>query len=237
MTCARSRSTSRSTRRLRSPLGRELDRVDVLVHGAGAYEMGAIERAPIADLDLQYRVNVRGPLLLTQTLLPRLRDARGADRVPEFDAGSRSAASRHRRVRRHAACAAGRSRTRVRTEVNADGVRVLTVYLGRTATARQARIFALEGRPYLGEPAGSARRRRRYGAGGPAPAAHGRSDGDPHAASGEVVLSGAAPEARRSGMKVVLFCGGLGTRLREYSGDDAEADGRPSAASPSSGIS
>jgi len=36
----------------------------------------------------------------------------------------------------------------VRTELNADGVRVLTVHLGRTATARQARIFALEGRPY-----------------------------------------------------------------------------------------
>jgi len=30
-------------------------------------------------------------------------------------------------------------------------VRVLTVYLGRTATARQARIFKLEGRTYAPE--------------------------------------------------------------------------------------
>jgi NADP-dependent 3-hydroxy acid dehydrogenase YdfG len=36
----------------------------------------------------------------------------------------------------------------LRAEVNSDGVRVLTVYLGRTATARQARIFQLEGRRY-----------------------------------------------------------------------------------------
>ena len=36
----------------------------------------------------------------------------------------------------------------LRDEVNGDGVRVLTVYPGRTATPRQASIFELEGRPY-----------------------------------------------------------------------------------------
>ena len=39
----------------------------------------------------------------------------------------------------------------LRAEVNSDGVRVLSVYLGRTATARQARIFRLEGRHYAPE--------------------------------------------------------------------------------------
>ena len=39
----------------------------------------------------------------------------------------------------------------LRAEVNSDGVRVLTVYLGRTATARQKRIFQLEGRQYTPE--------------------------------------------------------------------------------------
>jgi NADP-dependent 3-hydroxy acid dehydrogenase YdfG len=128
-------------------LGAELDRVDALVHGAGAYEMGDIERAPIADLDLQYRVNVRGPLLLTQTLLPMLRRACGQIVFLNSTVGLevRRAGIGPYAATQHALRAIADA---VRTEVNADGIRVLTVYLGRTATARQARIFALEGRTY-----------------------------------------------------------------------------------------
>ena len=128
-------------------LGRDLERVDVLVHGAGAYETGAVEHTSVGDLDLQYRVNVRGPLLLTQALLPRLRDARGEIvflnstlglEVQRPGIGPYAATQHALRALADA----------VRTELNADGIRVLTVYLGRTATARQARIFAIEGRPY-----------------------------------------------------------------------------------------
>ena len=36
----------------------------------------------------------------------------------------------------------------LRDEVNADGIRVLNVYPGRTATRRQERIFREEGRDY-----------------------------------------------------------------------------------------
>jgi NADP-dependent 3-hydroxy acid dehydrogenase YdfG len=39
----------------------------------------------------------------------------------------------------------------LRQEVNADGIRVASVYPGRTATDRQARIHALEGKPYAPE--------------------------------------------------------------------------------------
>jgi NADP-dependent 3-hydroxy acid dehydrogenase YdfG len=39
----------------------------------------------------------------------------------------------------------------LRDEVNGDGIRVLTVYPGRTATPRQERIFAMEGRAYTPE--------------------------------------------------------------------------------------
>jgi NADP-dependent 3-hydroxy acid dehydrogenase YdfG len=128
-------------------LGRELDRVDVLVHGAGAYEVGAIERAPIADLDLQYRVNVRGVVLLTQALLPLLRDARGQIVFLNSTLGLevRRPGIGPYAATQHALRAIADA---MRTEVNADGIRVLSVYLGRTATARQARIFALEGRAY-----------------------------------------------------------------------------------------
>ena len=36
----------------------------------------------------------------------------------------------------------------LRNEVNGEGVRVLSLFLGRTATERQRAIFALEGRAY-----------------------------------------------------------------------------------------
>ena len=38
-----------------------------------------------------------------------------------------------------------------RGEVNSLGVRVTSIFLGRTATARQAAIFAMEQRPYTPE--------------------------------------------------------------------------------------
>jgi NADP-dependent 3-hydroxy acid dehydrogenase YdfG len=40
---------------------------------------------------------------------------------------------------------------RLRDEVNPGGIRVLSVYPGRTATPMQAAIYRQEGRPYLPE--------------------------------------------------------------------------------------
>ena len=36
----------------------------------------------------------------------------------------------------------------LREEVNAQGIRVMSIFLGRTATELQRAVFALEGRPY-----------------------------------------------------------------------------------------
>jgi NADP-dependent 3-hydroxy acid dehydrogenase YdfG len=130
-------------------LGRDADRVDILVHSAGAFEMGPHDEAPIADLDQQYRTNVRGPYLLTQALLPRLRACHGQVVFMNSTVGleARAGVGQYASTQ-HALRAVADA---LRAEVNADGVRVLTVYLGRTATARQARIFRLEGRPYSPE--------------------------------------------------------------------------------------
>jgi len=134
---------------LNDRLARELDRVDVLVHSAGAFEMGPHDDAPIADLDRQYRTNVRGPYLLTQALLPRLRACHGQVVFMNSTVGLEARAGLGQYAStQHALRAVADA---LRAEVNADGVRVLTVYLGRTATARQARIFKLEGRTYAPE--------------------------------------------------------------------------------------
>jgi NAD(P)-dependent dehydrogenase (short-subunit alcohol dehydrogenase family) len=55
-----------------------VDKLDLLVHSAGAYERGAVAVASVEALDRQYQANLGGPYLLTQLLLPRLR-VRGGD--------------------------------------------------------------------------------------------------------------------------------------------------------------
>ncbi len=123
--------------------------VDILVHCAGVYIPGKLETANIADLDLQYRANVRSPYLLTQSLLPMVLSQRGqivfinssvimrpAGKVGQFAATQ------------HALKAIADS---LREEVNAQEVRVLSVYPGRTATPRQVAIHKMEGKIYQSE--------------------------------------------------------------------------------------
>jgi NADP-dependent 3-hydroxy acid dehydrogenase YdfG len=124
----------------------ELGRIDVLVHSAGRFEMATHSSAAVADLDLQYQTNVRGPYLLTQGLLSVLRAHRGQIVFVNSTVGleARAGVGQYASTQ-HALRAIADA---LRAEINADGVRVLTLYLGRTATARQARIFRLEGRAY-----------------------------------------------------------------------------------------
>jgi len=51
--------------------------IDVLVHAAGVSVSGTVDDGDATDLDEQYLVNVRGPLLVTQTFLPQLRQGPG----------------------------------------------------------------------------------------------------------------------------------------------------------------
>ncbi len=134
---------------LASRLDHDLGRVDVLVHSAGVFNMGPHTTADVSELDRQYRTNVRGPYLLTQALLPSLRAGRGQIVFVNSTVGLEARADVGQYAStQHALRAIADA---LRAEVNPDGVRVLTVYLGRTATARQARIFRLEGRPYAPE--------------------------------------------------------------------------------------
>jgi NAD(P)-dependent dehydrogenase (short-subunit alcohol dehydrogenase family) len=107
---------------------------------------GTIGQAPVAQFDAQYRANVRAPYLLTQLLLPLLRERRGQVAFVNSSAvlQARPEVGQYAATQ-HALRALADT---LRQEVNADGVRVLSVYPGRTATPRQAAIHAEEGRPY-----------------------------------------------------------------------------------------
>jgi short-subunit dehydrogenase len=120
--------------------------VDVLVHSAGMHASGAVAEAPVAELDAQYRANVRAPYALTQLLLPMLRPRRGQVVFVNSSVGLQARAHVGPfAATQHALRALADA---LRDEVNADGVRVLTVYPGRTASPRQAAIHAAEGKPY-----------------------------------------------------------------------------------------
>ena len=115
--------------------------VEILVHSAGFYARGD-------DPDVfesQLSANLVAPYRLTHLLLDSLQDlvfinsSQGLSASPGV---AQFAATQH--GLRAVADA-------LRGEVNDSGTRVLTVHVGRTATSRQERIFALEGRAYAPE--------------------------------------------------------------------------------------
>ncbi len=127
----------------------EVGRIDVLIHSAGAIAMGPIESAAVEELDRQYRVNVRAPYLLTQALLPALKRSQGQIVFINSSATLNARAT----VGQYAATKAALKAIAdsLRDEVNVDGVRVLSVYPGRTASPMQAAVHALEGKVYKPE--------------------------------------------------------------------------------------
>lgn len=121
--------------------------VDVLVHSIGLFRGGSIDTAPVEDLDAQYRVNVRVPYLLTQALLPSLIERQGQIVFINSSAGHHpgNAGFGAYAASKHALRALADS---LRAEVNRRGVRVLTAFPGRTATAMQQEVHHYEGRLY-----------------------------------------------------------------------------------------
>ena len=130
-------------------LQRDFDGVDILILCGGAISHGSLERASLDQLDLMYRANVRAHYALTQALLPLLRKRHGQIVFINSSAGLRSPATVGQfAATQHALRAVADS---LRDEVNADGIRVLSVYPGRTATPRMAALFEKEARPYRPE--------------------------------------------------------------------------------------
>jgi NADP-dependent 3-hydroxy acid dehydrogenase YdfG len=131
---------------LTSRLQQDFGRVDILVHSAGIMSLGPLSRAPVADFDSQYHANLRAPYLLTQALLPMLIASQGQVVFINSSIGltTRAEVCQYAATK-HALRAVADS---LRDEVNELGVRVLTIYPGRTATPLQATAHAVAGRPY-----------------------------------------------------------------------------------------
>jgi NADP-dependent 3-hydroxy acid dehydrogenase YdfG len=124
-------------------------RLDILVHSAGAIVHGKMADVPVETLDLLYAANVRGPYLLTQKLLPVLKRCRGQIVFVNSSAGLAVPPNTGQfSATQHALKALADA---FRDEVNAEQVRVLSIFPGRTATPRIEALHTAEGRAYRPE--------------------------------------------------------------------------------------
>ena len=144
--CSADLSSSSGLLELANRLKTELKRVDILVQNAAVHASGSIEEADISDFDRQFQTNVRAPYALTQALLPMLKAGQG--QIVFINSSSALTAkplTAQYDSTKHALKALADS---LRWEINPHGVRVLSVYLGRTASEMQERIHTMEGKPY-----------------------------------------------------------------------------------------
>ncbi len=122
------------------------DRVDSVVHAAGIVDLGAVSDLRIESWTSQLSVNLVAPAELTRLLLPRLRAARGQVLFVNSVAGL----SAHPQWSAYAASKHGLRALAdaLRGEEARHGVRVTSVYPGRTATPMQAQVHTQEGVAY-----------------------------------------------------------------------------------------
>lgn len=146
--CVRIRIADLANRDRVCALGQELavgsPQVNVLVHCAGQIQVSYIAETSPEDLDAQFGVNVRAPFALTQKLMKPLCDTRGQVVFINSSAGlsSKPGAVAYS-MTKHALKALADG---LRAEVNSAGVRVISLYPGRTATPMQELILSHEGR-------------------------------------------------------------------------------------------
>jgi NADP-dependent 3-hydroxy acid dehydrogenase YdfG len=139
-----------SVAKLAECVSAKFERLDLLVHCAGIMQMGTTNDAVVEDFDDQLAINVRAPYLLSKLLLPSLRSARGQIvfinssivRASNIAGRGQYAATRHALK----AVADG-----LRDDLNADGVRVTSIYPGSTDTPGQRKLYEATSKEYCPE--------------------------------------------------------------------------------------
>lgn len=124
----------------------DIDRLDVLVHSAGIARLGRLADTPASAWQESFAVNVTAVAELTRLLLPALRAAAG--HVVLINSGSGLRANPG-----WGAYAASKFALRayadvLRAEEESSGLRVTSVYPGRTATDMQRSVREFEGAPF-----------------------------------------------------------------------------------------
>ncbi len=123
-----------------------IDRLDVLVHSAGAVAFGPLADSTTAEWRQLLELNVVAPATLTRLLLPALRSTHGLVVFLNSGAGLTT----HRGFSVYSASKFALTALADALRLDERGrVRVTSVHPGRVATDMQARLTTLEGVPYI----------------------------------------------------------------------------------------
>ncbi len=128
----------------------QFGRLDILIHSAGVIAQQRVEEADLSALDDMYRVNVRAAYALTKAALPQLKRTQGQVLFVNSTA-TRAANIAGRGGFAGLQLAVKALADSLRDEVNEDGVRVISLIFGNTATPRQERMHASTGKTYRPE--------------------------------------------------------------------------------------
>lgn len=123
--------------------------LDILIHSAGVILTGSTEQASVKDLKLHFNINYMAPFIITQSLLPVMRKSRGqivfinssAIQRPIGNLGQYSSS-------KYALKGLADS---LREEINEDGIRVTSIYPGKTASVMQKNLHKKGNKPYQPE--------------------------------------------------------------------------------------
>jgi short-subunit dehydrogenase len=120
--------------------------IDCLVHSAAVLSRSRVEDSTVEEFSRLMTVNVLAPFALTKELLPEIYANRGQivfvnSSVVNYPAPGTATYA----VTKHALKGLADG---LRQEVNVRGVRVISVFPGRTATPLQASLCEMEGREY-----------------------------------------------------------------------------------------
>lgn len=122
------------------------DALDSVVHAAGVVELGSVAELSVDAWASQLQVNLIAPAVLTRVALPALRAARGTVVFVNSGAGLRA----HPQWSAYAAAKHGLRALAdaLRAEEASAGVRVTSLFPGRTATPMQEKVHQQEGKAY-----------------------------------------------------------------------------------------
>lgn len=142
-------TVSQDVNSLKAAVDDEIGRIDILIHCAGVYDSGAVEEASAESFLDMLKINAVAPYMLTQLFLPALRRRRGQVVFINTRAIFRS----YPNLTQYMAskCALKAIADGLRMEVVDDGMRILSVYPGKTATPMQQLIQQRAGKEYQPE--------------------------------------------------------------------------------------
>lgn len=126
-----------------------IDHLDVLVHSAGVARLGDVADSPAEAWRADFEVNVVAVAQLTRLLLPALRSAHG--HVVVINSGQGLAAREGWGPYAASKFGARAFADALRAEEEPRGLRVTSVYPGRTDTEMQQAVVAAEGGEYRPE--------------------------------------------------------------------------------------